>query len=465
MPDWLKIYHGLPHPLRMLAATARGYYLRWWRYGPETEQLVEDALDRETWGPERWKVWQEDRLAYVLHRAATKVPYYRAYWLQRRRHGDRRSWEILQNWPVLNKGTLRENPRAFVAEDSDIRQMFRESTSGTTGTPLSIYLKRETIRHWYALFEARLRRWHGVSMRDRWAIMGGQIVVPFGQVNPPFWVHNLGLNQLYLSTHHVSKHNAHWYLDALRRFNPTHMIVYPSSASVLAEAIIDQNLEVNKVKVIISNAEFLSEVNRKLISEAFHCPTRNTYGMAEMVAGASDCEADRMHIWPEVGIIEVFEYSEDLPVEKGKTGRLITTGILNPDMPLVRYEVGDTGKLDTSGLQCSCGRRLPVLSAIEGRLNDLVVTPDGRRVFWLNPVFYGLPIRRAQIVQESLECVRVRFVPAPDYGSQHGIFLVKRMHERVGDMEVVLEDVDHISPSANGKFLSVISQVCSVQQR
>lgn len=47
MIDLYKIYNNLPYPLRVLAATVRGYYLRWWRYGPETEQLIEEALGRD----------------------------------------------------------------------------------------------------------------------------------------------------------------------------------------------------------------------------------------------------------------------------------------------------------------------------------------------------------------------------------------------------------------------------------
>jgi len=139
MPDWAKLYHRLPYPLRVLAVSARGYYLRWWRYGPETDCLVEEALERETWSLNRWKAWQEERLAYVLHRAATQVPYYRDQWQERRRHGDRASWEVLANWPILKKEPLRANPRAFVADDCDVRRMFHLHTSGTTGTPLSLY--------------------------------------------------------------------------------------------------------------------------------------------------------------------------------------------------------------------------------------------------------------------------------------------------------------------------------------
>ena len=41
----LKAYHSLPAPLRSVAATLRGMYLGYWRYGPETERLVQEALE------------------------------------------------------------------------------------------------------------------------------------------------------------------------------------------------------------------------------------------------------------------------------------------------------------------------------------------------------------------------------------------------------------------------------------
>src|SRR2546427_12509378 len=113
----LKLYHCLPAPMRSIAAGLRGLYLRSWRYGPESERLITEALERERWSPERSRAWQEERLAYVLHRAATRVPYYREQWAARRRQGNRVSWEYLENWLVLEKESLRQNPTAFVAED------------------------------------------------------------------------------------------------------------------------------------------------------------------------------------------------------------------------------------------------------------------------------------------------------------------------------------------------------------
>ena len=47
--------------------------------------------------------------------------------------------------------------------------------------------------------------------------------------------------------------------------------------------------------------------------------------------------------------------------------------------------------------------------------------PDGQRMGRLDPVFKAdLPIREAQIIQASLEHIRVRFVPAPEYADRDG---------------------------------------------
>ena len=141
----LGLYHRLPPWLRSAAAGAYGFKLRLDRYGPETERLVEEALERETWSSERWRSWSEERLAFVLHRAATQVPYYRAIWQRRRVGGDRRSLDQLENWPLLEKEQLRQTPQAFVADGCNPGSMTAEHTSGSTGTPLTLWRSRSTI--------------------------------------------------------------------------------------------------------------------------------------------------------------------------------------------------------------------------------------------------------------------------------------------------------------------------------
>jgi phenylacetate-CoA ligase len=452
----IRLYHHLPVPLRSVAASLRGLYLRSWRYGPETERLVEEALERESWRPQRWQRWQEERLAYLLHRAATRVPYYREQWTARRRRGDRASWEYLENWPILGKQALRENPKAFVADDRDIRRMYHDHTAGTTGTPLHLWFSRGTVRGWFALFELRARRWNGLSRHDNWATLGGQPVVLAGTQRPPFWIWNAPLNQLYLSANHVSRRNAPAYMSALTRYGITHMLAYSSSASALACAAFDLGLRLTGPKLIITIGEPLFPGQRETIHAGLGSEVRESYGMGEMVAAATECSAGTLHLWPEVGWLEVLGDADDGPAPHGASGRFICTSLLNDDMPLVRYAMGDRGKVATKDAACPCGRPLPALAGIEGRASDLLVTRDGRQVFWLNPILYGLPVREAQIVQETLDRVRIRYVAAPTFTPEAERMINERLQARMGPVEVILEQVDKVPRAANGKFRAVV---------
>jgi len=460
MGKLVELYHRLPYPLRVVAASAHGYKLRQQRYTPHTEDLAAAALERETWSAERWQRWQQERLAALLQRAATQVPYYRDYWQQRRRQGDHAAWDVLDNWPILTKDTLREQPHAFVADDCDMRRLHRESTSGTTGKPLSIWASRDAIREWFGLFEARLRIWNGVSRADAWAMFGGQLVAPAAQTRPPFWVWNAGLHQLYLSSYHVAPARVAAYLAAMRRHDVQYMLGYSHAMYSLAQAVLEAGEEAPRLRVAISNAEPLYDEQRAAIQAAFGCPTRKTYGMVEMVAAASECGQGTLHVWPEVGLIQVRADEEDMPLAAGQTGRLICTGLLNSDMPLIRYEVGDRGAMRPDSERCACGRTLPALYDVEGRLGDVIVTYDGRRIGRLGTAIKGdTAVREVQIIQETLDQLRVRFVPAPGYRPEDGVLLAQRLRERVGEMDVVLEPVEHIPRTSNGKFRAVISHV------
>jgi len=460
--DWLlHLYHYSPYPLKVLAATAKGYYLRWWRYGPETERLVQEALERESWSPEKWRAWQEERLARVLHRAATQVPYYREQWARRRRQGDRASWEYLENWPVLDKEPLRQNPAAFVADGCQLWRMFPESTSGSTGTPLNLWQSRKTVQAWYALCEARWRRWYAVSRHDRWAILGGKLVAPVGRRQPPFWVWNGALHQLYFSAYHLAPDLIPHYLEALRRYRIKYLWGYTSSLHALAQEVLRSRRGDLSMTVVITNAESLFDYQRQTIEAAFQCPVRETYGMSEIVAAASECEAGNLHQWPETGLVEVL--ADGKPADLGSSGDLVCTGLLNEDMPLIRYRVDDRGALAATDGVCPCGRSLPLLASIDGRSDDVLYMPDGRSIGRLDHLFKTkLSIREAQIIQEAPDRIRVRYVPALDFTPEAARYIVERLIDRLGQIEVTMEAVSEIPRGPNGKFRGV---VCNLSQK
>jgi phenylacetate-CoA ligase len=456
----LRLYHRAPYALRVLMASTRGFRLRRWRYGPETETLVAAALERDHWSAARWAEWQHERLQQILHRAATQVPYYRHYWQERRKCGDNASWELLAHWPILSKDTVRQQPQAFVADDCDIRKMQCDHSSGTTGKPMTLWRSRATSRAWYALFEARLRRWNGVSQQDRWAILGGQLVAPFRQNRPPYWVWNAGLNQLYMSTYHLAPDHTEAYIAAMQHYRVRYMLGYPSAMYALAQSMLVRGVRSPTLNVALSNAEPLFDHQREVIEQAFGCAVRNTYGMSEMVGAGSECSAGTFHLWPEVGMIEVLGDQDDTVLAPGQVGRFVTTGLLDADMPLIRYEVGDRGAIADEGALCACGRHLPALARLEGRMDDVIVTADGRLIGRLDPVFKGnFHLREAQIIQESLTTLRVLYVPTEQFSAHEQHALLVRLRDRVGDMQIQLEAVDQIPRSANGKFRAVISHV------
>jgi phenylacetate-CoA ligase len=385
------------------------------------------------------------------------VPYYRELWARRRREGDRRSWDYLENWPVLEKEALRQNPHAFLADDRP-RLMYSTATSGTTGKPLRLWQSRRTLVMWYAMMEARWRRWYGISRDDRWAILGGQVVTPVDQKRPPYWVWNMALRQLYLSSYHLSAATVPYYADALAKYRVSYLWGYPSALYALAREVLRHGRTDVRQKVVIANAEPLYDSQREVIAEAFQCPVRETYGMSEMVTAASECESGSLHLWPRVGVTEVWDGNGPLP--PGAVGDLICTGLLNTDMPLIRYRIGDRAALAPANGLCPCGRTLPMMRSIEGRNDDMLYTADGRLIGRLDPVFKrDLPIEEAQIVQKALDLLVVRYVPAAGFDAAAARAITNRLRERMGDIRVDLERVDRIERGPTGKFRAVVCEL------
>lgn len=446
----LSLYNHLPPTFRSFAASLRGLYLHRQRYDKETEKLVGQILERDFWSEKQWKQWQEDELAFILHRAATRVPFYRNLWENRRRKGDRASWEYLENWEILEKQVLRTQASEFVADDCNPAKMFREHTSGTTGTPLNLWMTKKTLKYWYSLSEARWRCWNGVSKNDRWAILGGQLITPISQKKPPFWVWNAGLKQLYMSSYHLAPDLIGEYLNALRKYRIHYLWGYTSALYSLAQKVLSENRKDIKMAVVITNAEPLFDYQKELISEAFNCPVRETYGMAEMVAAASECESNNLHQWSDAGIIEAENhFGTNQPAD------FICTGLVNPDMPLIRYRIGDCGIF--SHKTCDCGRTLPLMGKIEGRNDDVLFTRDGRRIGRLDPIFKNnFSLIEAQLIQESLNKITVKFVPADNFSERDEKDLSNRIRERLGDVEVKLEKVLQIPRTERGKFRAVV---------
>ncbi|MCB2209920.1 hypothetical protein KQH62_03395 [bacterium] len=459
MPDFQSVYEKLPYPLKVLSASLRGYQLRWWRYGRNTEALVKDALDRETWRPEKIAAWQEEKLVKMLVHAAENVPYYRSYWRKRYQSGDRANLEDLSNWPILTKETIRKNPKDFIADGANTKRLFHEHTSGTTGTPLSLWCSRQMLQTWYALMEARWRRWYGVSREDRWGMLGGQVVTPYRQTKPPFWVWNQGLKQLYMSVLHLKPEWCPSYAQAIEKYRVQYLYGYTSALHQLALNLLEQGITIN-LKVVITNAEPLFDFQREVIEACFGCDVMETYGQGEMIVAASECNHHGLHLWPEVGVTEILDL-DNVPTSPGQPGRIVSTSLLNQAMPLVRYDTLDIGVLVEENA-CACGRNLPKIQSIYGRKDDLILLRDNRKVCQIDTIFDpNLNIKEGQIIQETLNDFLIKVVPNENWGQCDIDSIKSETKKRIGDVNVRIETVEELKRDWNGKFRVIISNVTS----
>jgi hypothetical protein len=76
-------------------------------------------------------------------------------------------------------------------------------------------------------------------------------------------------------------------------------------------------------------------------------------------------------------------------------------------------------------------------------------------------VFYGLPVREAQVIQEDVDRLRVRFVPAAGFGSADEGVMRSRLIDRMGRVDVVLEEVPRVPRTESGKFQAVVCRLPS----
>lgn len=445
-----RLFHTLPPVGRDIGISIYGLWRNAWRYSRGSDKLIEEAAARESWSFSRWKEYQDERLERLLHRAYHFVPYYRNYWSKKRRSGDRSSYTELKNWPVINKQVVRANTLAFLADDCNPKKMYHEHTGGTSGSPLNVYWSKATSLEYYAIFERRIRNWHGITRHTRYGILGGQMLIPFSQTKPPFWVRNFGMNQLYMSSYHIRKDSVKDYLKAMTSFGVEYLFGYASSLYSIAHLGHLANLEFPTLKVAVSNAEPLFDYQKEAISKAFGCEVVNTYGMSELVAAGCSSQSSNgeIELWPEVGIIE-----ENTPEDR----RFICTGILNQDMVLIRYDLGDNGVLRYPG-----SGKIDFLNIEDlfGRNDDLVITRDGRRIGRLDTVFKkDLGIIEAQIVQEELDRFTISVVPDSSFTDKTKSDLIKGLKERVGDVKVNVELVNAVPRTSMGKFRAVISKV------
>ena len=205
------------------------------------------------------------------------------------------------------------------------------------------------------------------------------------------------------------------------------------------------------------SSETLFDYARRTIEAAFQCKVFMWYGTAEMSGNIVECEQGRYHGRMEHSLLEVVDRNGVPAIE----GRLICTAFGNRTFPLIRYDVGDEVRL-ASKQSCPCGRAGLVFERVIGRVEDYIVTPEGRLVGRLDHLFKdALHVREAQLVQASPEEVIIRIVPDPGYENSSDRTIVEtEARIRLGPrIRLCFEEVEKLQRTAQGKTPFIVSSL------
>lgn len=454
------LYAAMPIPLQNLACTWAGYRRTKTRFTPHFHRRLREWQESGRSSRERLLEIQQDRLHGLAARARRHVPHYAKLALpEPRREADpQRGIEgMLAAFPVLEKADYRAEPESFIAADIPPRRLLKGKTSGTTGTALPLWYTSEALAEEYAAVW-RLRTSVGIGLFDPHFSFGGQLLVPMAQTRPPFWRTNAWSRQTLFSLYHMTRANLPHYIDALHSIPAAYVQGYPSSLHLLGRAMLDAGrpLPSGKLRAIFTSSESLLAFQRETIERAFAAPIFDRYGTSEFAVSMTACREGRLHVDMEFGIVEV-EIEEES--EHFVRGPLLVTGFANDATPFIRYRIGDVGT--RAKRPCPCGRPGDVFLDVDGRIEDYVVTPDGRWIGRLDHIFKEqLDVAEAQIVQETAEAIEVRIVPRPSFDARAEAGLLKEIRSRVGDqIRIELVRLQEIPREPNGKFRAVKSAV------
>lgn len=429
-------------------------------------------LDCSQWLPRcELELQQLRRLRALLAHAQREVPFYRELFASMGIVSDEiQTFEDFGRLPILPRTTFQERAAEFVAQSLPDGMKFTEAraTSGTTGMPVEIH-QTNLVAVWWLAFYLRDLEWCGFNTQGKVASLRA-LALENGHLQQrlleglqaPYW-HPVFRDFLEtgpsfgMDVRQDPKRQLEWLL----RIQPDYLLSYPSSLVYLASLLEEQRATLPGLKAIQTIAETLTPDVQSRIEAAFGVPVKNTYSCVEAGYLASPCpEGHGAHVHAENAILEILnEHNE--PCRPGETGRVVLTLLHNFATPLIRYEIRDEATAGPE--QCPCGRGLPLLASVEGKRNPLFWLPNGRRkcASQLNQAAMLLGgVRQRQFIQQSLDRILVRVVPAQDWTADHPTRIRQFVHEFFeSPVDVDVQLFDQLDRPAGGKLLAFINEL------
>lgn len=456
MSQW---YDALPPYAQNLICDLYGAKTRRERYGPRFESRLDSLLKSEWWSQSEIDAFRDESVRRMVEHAYKNVPFY-AHRMRdlKLSPDDINGVSDLPLLPVTTKDDIRSNHDQFIARNVRPGVLMGVHTSGTTGSSLHLKVNRDAIPfRWAVWWRHRMR--FGV-LPDEWHVnFTGKAVVPENVSKPPFWRRSRPLHQYLVNMQQLTPARIRSLAADLDATGARFFTGYPSIIHIYCRLLLEAGIELkNPPKFVFTGAENVLAHQRRDIEAVTGATLSDQYGFTEGAGNASHCERFVYHEDFEYGVLECVD-SERFGDNQTR-GRIVATGFASPGFPLLRYDVGDWAVWPRETFRCSCGRNSRVLLSIDGRSDDYVITPEGRRIMRFDYLFKDTPsIREAQVVQENVGGIVVRVV-LEDQMTDELEVVRKLVREWISPrLAVRFEIVPNLPRGENGKLKAVVSSL------
>ena len=359
--------------------------------------------------------------------------------------------------PVLTRSDLNNHFSDIIADNVAKPNYVKATTSGSTGATISVLHDK---RYPFAPMQWRVLRWWNIKPYENQAfIYRFPRTLSQKLINRILWwpTKRIFLARSEMDASHINK-----FIAKFNQIKPTLLQGYVDVVYEFALYLRDNRIEMHPPKAVWVTSAPLTVQQRQTMQEVFKAPVYDQYGSTEIMWLSSECtEQNGLHVMTDVRHIEIVD-ENNIPVPNNTWGKILVTDLHNYAFPLIRYEIGDYGRL--LDRKCPCGIPLPLMDSVRGRQSDVVKTPSGKKLFgdFLTSIFDEYPnaIRDFQIVQAKDYSVKLFYVPVPDKDVAPIIASVKNKLDKELNAEIVTKPymVDKIE-QINGKTPFIISHI------
>ncbi|MCL2747230.1 MAG: phenylacetate--CoA ligase family protein, partial [Oscillospiraceae bacterium] len=342
------------------------------RRGNRTLQYLKELKDSEKAPPSQLAGLQRDLLEKLLDTCVNRTSAYRL-------PEGTDDGSLPKRWKSiapLSREVFRAHPEKYLARGVKREHLIPASSGGSTDAPLKFVLDKYTVEHYEA---ARWRglSWWGITPTDRSVMLWSSPVELDAAAGKYHRRREKWLkNRVVIPARALNEASLPLHIKFLNRYRPVYFYGFPSALYLFATLMEAAGAQLSfQPKVVVSTAEMLFDFQRETISRVLGCPVANEYCTKEAGLLAFECPRGGLHISCENVLLEALDPLAFKPMPLGEQGVLAATDLNNLSMPRPRFLVGDI--ISLSSAACPCGRALPLLGSIEGRLGDMLVARDG----------------------------------------------------------------------------------------